>query len=172
MITGFLLAYTTFTAPLLVWGAWRAWRKTHPAKSKHRSELEAFLEATFGKHGIEATVHEMPSTPEEAIMAQARLILNAIAESDRNAIAWLTSLRDKADAGKRDMDAVMLAVQAMTKAMLEMPTRAQEKKLPPGNAENFVHNLEYVRDVYATTPTQKNALKAIISSIRTNHGTK
>lgn len=177
MMTGFLLAYACITAPVFAWAFWRAMRKraAEPAKMSKEtmSDLEKMVTEAFGKQGIPVKVHEIPKTPTEAIIVCTQEILMAMVEGGRVTVAWLTELRNKADVNKRDMDAMLQVTQSIAKMLLEMKDE-DARRLPgsPETVETFVHTLEYARDKYADTPAQKKVVETIISSIKTNHGTR
>lgn len=174
MITGFLLAYMCFTAPIIGWGVWRAMKgeKADKVKEPTSSELENIIKTAFGSKGIAVKVHEMPKTALEAIMVRSAVILAAIEDCNKTNASYLTAIFDKSKENKADMQALIQAVHAITKGMTEVVDKVGKPLSAQGSIDNFVHNLEYARDVFAKTPTQKKAVESIILNIKSSHGTK
>ncbi len=173
MITGFLLAYACFTAPIFAWALWRAFkRKPAAEEGKMSKEQLANIEEMFHKLGLEAKVHEIPKTPTEAIIVWSQIVLGAIKEVRAEMLPWFTLLRDKVDDNKRDSIAIMQATAKIAGAMLDIKNIAESKSEPkdaPGSVDSFVHSLEYARDKFAKTVPQKKAVEAIISNIKMSH---
>lgn len=168
MTTAVLIVYFFVTAPVILWAFWKAWKKTHPAK-KEATPLEATVKAAFEKLGIKAEIHELPSTPEETVVQQTRMILQSLEQGKARNEVWFEFMREKANTGKRDSDAIMQSLAAISKVMLE---NIDKRSVPSkGNVEDFINNLLYARDTFAENATQKKAVEAIISNIKTKHGT-
>jgi hypothetical protein len=170
MMTTILFVYVFLIAPVFKLALWafkrRAAKKAEevrPAKAA-LTELERVVTEAFGKQGIPVEVHEMPKNPTEAIVMASQQILSAIKESGHASLSWLTSLRDKADANKRDMDAMLQVAQSIAKMLLDMKDAPAKE---PGSIKTFVNNLEYARDTFAKTPAQKKVVEAIIINVKT-----
>ncbi len=177
MMTALLLVLSIFTAGASALAVYIVWKHTNPKEemsTEQVSEIEKTLVKAFKDSGIDAKVQAVPRTPMEAIMVHSRENLNALRESDRMASAWFKHLELKLNVNKRDIDSLMAATEKIAKAMLSLIDMHDKKSAPeePASVDTFVHSLEYARDVYAKTPTQKKAVESIISSIKTEHGRK
>lgn len=169
MMTGFLLAYVAFTLPLFAFGLRQAWKKRHPKQVPN--EVTDLIKEAFGKHGLVANVHEIPQTPEEAIVVMSQEILKAIRQSETLAQAWFSTIRDRLVINKGDMDAMMKATEALTKGLLALQERESVAVKQEPKIEQFLYDLEYVRDKFVDTPSQKKVIESIISKVKTQHGT-
>ena len=183
MIYGFLIAYTLFTAPLIGWALWRALRKrSTPAPvrveepkaepAQPASQLAKIIEEAFGKQGITAKVHEVPSTPSEAIAVYAQAIMMCIRDSDAMAGAWFKSLASKADINKRDVDALMGGMQALIKSVKELQDARElpavgTEGVPGKNMQQFASYFAYARDNFKLNATQKKVVDSIIKNLTT-----
>lgn len=177
MITGFLLAYTAFTAPVIGWAIWSAWRKRAQEEvgggisPEAMKSLETILAQTGAKHGMVAEVQVVPKTAAEAVMVQSARIIKAIGNLEVFMLRYFNDLQSHASINKTDMNAVMHAVQAGTKALLDMQKK-EDSPAPEQAIESFVHTLEYARDRFTKSETQKKALELVITNVKTTHGTK
>ena len=171
MIQGFLIAWFVVTALILGAAFAKALRnkKTPEKESKLDDSQIADLTRILKDRGIDAKVHRIPETPVEAVIYEAARILDAIKESDRTMIQWFSTLRDQRMESKRDTDAIMLALRAVTNGTSEILRIQQDgakKPEPEENVETFVHTLEYARDRFTKNPTQKKTMETIINSVK------
>lgn len=171
MIEGFLIAYACFSAPLMGLGLYGAWkkRKVSPKKVAIKGDnIDELLKILEGSN-FTGEIHEVPKTPQETIMVQAHRIIDHMKEQDRIALHWFAHLRDKADLSKRDMDAMLQAAKAIASSVLLIEKELGKPKDAEGSIESFVHNLEYARDKFAHTPSQKKVVEAIISNVKMSY---
>lgn len=180
MINAFLIAYMFTTMLLFASAYWKVYqnkkkevKKPAPVdiSSKDMVSLKEALHQTFGAH-VMAEIHTVPETPEEAIMVQSRLILSAIKDLDGKSYTWINALRNSADVNKQDMNALLHAVDACTRGVLELQDKKSDTPKVKENVETFLHSLEYARDTYAKTETEKVAIQGVITNIKTTHGAK
>lgn len=165
MMYGFLIGYSLAMTAIVAAGVWRSFKGRHQkAETKQPSSLLAkVIEEEFGKRGIAAKVHELPSTPEETIAVYAHAILLALKDSDAVRDAWLRSIRDKADENKRDVAAVMQGTHAIIKTLTE-----EKKETTPGKTKGqFASYFAYARDNFKLTDPQKRVVDTIIKNLTT-----
>jgi hypothetical protein len=196
MITGFLIAYTCFTAPLIVWGFWNAVRK-HDTKphvtvtagkmsDEDAQEIMSILkdpsmekELLKGMeiHAIEENQH--PKTFDQAFGTLRADILDQFRQQQHILIDWFTAIRDNQDDNKRDMGAMLQATQTIARSMLEIKeiassfSKGQPHKYIVGteetsskNRDQFAAYFEYVRDNFPMTPTETKVVNKIISNLK------
>lgn len=174
MTYGILIGYSIALTLVIGVAVWRM-RKGKEAPKKPEvpaqslSMLARIIEEEFGKKGITAKVHEVPSTPEEAIAVYAQAILMAIRDSDAMHTTWFKSLRDKADTNKRDIDAVMITQQTLVKGMTDLYDKVDppEGAVPGKSKDKFAAYFAYARDNFKLTEPQKKVVDTIIKTLTT-----
>lgn len=150
ILTGILIAYTVLTLPFLGLVAYRVYKSIKPKELKGMSVGAIVMESKL-------------------------MVLDEIRLIQRSLNAWLPSLGVDIKDLKKDSTATLQALTAITKAMTEIKVTAETFSKDAGkevNVNKFIQQLEYARDKYAVTVTQKRAVQGVISNVITQHGTK
>lgn len=150
ILTGFLIAYVILTLPFIGLVAYRVYKSMKPKELKGMSVQAMVMESKV-------------------------MVLDEIRLTQRTLNAWFPSLGVDIKDLKKDSTATLQALTAITKAMTEIKVTAEAFSKDAGkevNVNKFIQNLEYARDKYASTVTQKRAVQGIISNVITKHGTQ
>lgn len=181
IILGILIAYTFATAPLFIAGYFRMKKQKELKEQKVVKSslklpgLEHILTNMFVEEGMKIEAVEFPENIRSIIVKERVQLTTMLKDHERAWLEWFQYLREKADANKLDMAAVLQGTEAITKAMIEIKNVAEKfgkEQKPRESIDNFVNVLNYARDKYATSPAQKKAITSIISTIKTSHGTE
>lgn len=147
IIDAILLAYVIVTAPVVAYIGYRTWVRMHS-----------------------------PADP-KAGKSVASEVLNAIDASSKTAVAWLTHITNSQETLKHDSQAMLQSTKALALVVLDIQSTVKAA-LPPlaptkDKALNeYIHALEYARDKFASTKTQKGTVESIINIIKHKHGSE
>lgn len=172
MITGFLLSYALCTSALIGVGILRVRRSKKEAKEKQpltpntTNGALTIIKEAFTKAGLVATIEEVPTTPEAAIVLMHKDVTENIRGFKSDIMRWILFLQKKAEDNKRDMDALMQAVAALTKA--EIDKREKGVETPDKSKDQFAAYFEFVREKFPMTATEKKVINKIISNLRSD----
>ena len=174
IFTAFLFGYALAVTVLMGYAIWRVEGKKKEVVVESdtiapNTEIEKRLIDAFAKQGIKMEVHSVPKTPVESIMVESEKTRKTVVDTADGLIPWFASISSKSDILKRDMDAVMVALKAVTEGVIKL--QPSEKPKSKQAIESFVHELEYARDTFAKTPTQKKAVESIINNVK-SYGVK
>lgn len=175
MIEGFLLAYASFTAPIFIWAVWRVRKEKDHSKpfvyANSDNELKKLEKALKESFGDKIKIHEVPK---KALLdsIDSSVLLSDLLESEQHVTAWLTSIRDKVDINKRDMDAMLQASKAIAGGVLDIKKSLEQPAKRARNKESFINELRYAGEKFAKTPTQKKTIDLIINNVKEAYGTE
>ncbi len=168
MITAFVFGWAVATTTIIVWGVLRI-RKQKPVvpvvekKETDILDFQEIIKNAFKAKGIDAKMVEIP----EIDVGIAR---SDIAKLETVLVAWLTSIRDKVDINKRDMDAMLQVCRALAINVLDIQKSLEQPAQRERNQSAFINELRYVGERFAKTPTQKKVIESIISNVRETYG--
>lgn len=145
MITGFLIAYAAFTLPVVGYIGYKVWaRMAHPER-------------------------------DAAKPSGSMLVISAMREVRDQLVAWLVVIENRQKVSAQDHQAMLQATKAIAQSLLDIKVAAESFSKAPSpekSINDFVHSLEYARDRFARTATQKKVVEAIIINVKTTHGTE
>ena len=148
ILVGILIAYMIVTAPFLGVVIYRVYKSLKPKEAKGMSVNAMVMESKV-------------------------MVLDEIRLVQRSLNAWFPALGVDLKDLKKDSTATLQALTAITKAMTDIKITAETFSRDAGkevNVSKFVQHLEYARDKYTKTPTQKKAIQGVISNVITQHG--
>lgn len=158
MIQSLLILYAVITVPVLAVFAMRVYRSVQRQRAGKQEE-EVNKAVGVG-----------------AVIVETRVIMmDEMRKIERMLLTWIPRFDAQLDSLRADSQAVIQASKAITQAMLDIKASAEtfsKSASKQVSVSNFIHQLEYARDTFAKTPSQKKAVQHIISNVRMGYGTE